>query len=64
MSSYVNMAMWDSFASFKSAISKYIRKPGEKKRDFEVERYRAVLEPVAWRIGDFNLPQHDSAQTS
>jgi hypothetical protein len=60
---FVNVALWDSIEGFQEEISKYIPAPGASKPDFEIARYRIVLEPTAWRIGGSELPHNDSLGT-
>lgn len=60
---FVNVAIWTSFEAFKKEIEKYIPKPGTPQPAFVVNRYRVVLEPVDWRIGQTKLPSADSKGT-
>lgn len=63
VSVFVNVAMWTSLDAFKAEIEKYIPKPGQQQPDFVVNRYRIVLAPVDWRVGNASLPSVDSAGT-
>jgi hypothetical protein len=63
VTAYVNVGIWDSLDAFKSEIAQYIPDPGAPPLDFEVARYRIVLEPVAWRIGRTDLLRNDSGRT-
>jgi hypothetical protein len=60
---FVNVALWESFEAFLAEINKHIPPPGATKPDYEVARYRMVLEPVAWRLGPWPLGA-DSPGTS
>ncbi len=57
---FVNVALWESFEDFKVEISKHIPQLAALKPDFEVARYRIVLDPVAWKIGKLPFPTEDS----
>ena len=63
VSYFVNVAIWTSFEAFKKEIEKYIPKPGTPQPPFVVNRYRVVLDPIDWRIGQAKLPSADSEGT-
>jgi hypothetical protein len=63
ITAYVNVGIWDSLEAFKAEIAQYIPDPGAPPPDFEVARYRVILEPVAWRIGRSVLLSNDSGRT-
>ena len=61
--SFVNVGMWNNADDFHEQIGKYFAGPAER-RSFEHEvRTRTILRPTCWRIGDSNLPPHDSEGT-
>jgi hypothetical protein len=63
VTAFVNVALWETFEAFLAEISKYIPKPGQSPPDWQVARYRTVLQPIAWRRGDAMLKWGDSENT-
>lgn len=62
--SFINVGFWNSAEEFHGQIGKYFESSGGPK-EFEAEpRVRTVLDPECWRIGDGNLPIHDSSGVS
>ena len=60
----INVGLWASIEDFDKQVTKYIRTNDEEKRDFEYEvRQRALLDPIAWRLGDAALPKRDTGKT-
>ena len=58
--SFVNVGLWDDPCEFREQIGKYFE-TSTGKQHFEHEaRVRTVLHPKCWRMGDSNLPLHDS----
>jgi len=54
--SYENGGVWLDDAAFEEQIGKYFNDTGQL-RDFEqFRRRRTVLKPIAWRIGNAQLP--------
>ena len=59
-SRFINVGIWASAEAFHEQIGRYFN-PSKGKLDFEVRiRKRALLSPACWRMGDWNLPLHDS----
>jgi hypothetical protein len=59
-SHFINVALWANVGAFHRQIGKYFD-PAKGKLDFEFElRRRSLLSPECWRMGDWNLPKHDS----
>ena len=61
--SFINVGLWHSADDFHEQIGKYFVAPGEPKSFEHKERTRTILRPTCWRIGDSNLPLHDSGDT-
>ena len=61
--SFINVGMWANADDFHDQIGRYFAAPGEPKRFEHKERTRTILRPTRWRIGDSNLPLHDSGGT-
>ncbi len=58
--SFINVGYWDSAQEFQEQIGKYFETSTEMQK-FEAERrVRTALKPKCWRMGDGNLPIHDS----
>ena len=58
--SFINVGYWNSAEEFHAQIGKYFEAHTGPK-DFEAEpRTRVALKPKCWRMGDSNLPIHDS----
>lgn len=61
--SFVNVGIWNNAEDFRDQIGKYFEGKAEPE-DFEYKmRTRTILRPRHWRIGDSNLPLHDSGGT-
>jgi hypothetical protein len=59
-SRFINVGLWASAEAFHMQIARYFD-PAAGKRSFEFElRRRALLTPACWRMGDWQLPIHDS----
>lgn len=58
--SFINVGYWNSANEFHAQIGKYFEvRTGPK--EFEAEtRTRVALKPKSWRMGNSNLPTHDS----
>lgn len=61
--SFINVGLWDNADDFHDQIAKYFVASGEPKSFEHKERTRTILRPTRWRIGDSNLPLHDSGGT-
>ena len=58
--SFVNIGYWNSAEEFHEQIGKYFETSTGPK-GFEAEpRIRTVMKPKCWRMGDSDLPIHDS----
>lgn len=58
--SFINVGYWDSAQEFQEQIGKYFETSTGMQK-FEAEpRVRTALKPKCWRMGDSNLPIHDS----
>jgi len=60
----INVGMWKSLEDFNAQVAHYMKVTDAEKREFEFEvRLRILLNPAAWRLGDAQLPIHDSGKT-
>lgn len=57
---FINVGLWADADAFQDQIGQYFNPDGgEKPYEFEIRR-RALLSPECWRMGDWQLPVHDS----
>jgi hypothetical protein len=57
--SYVNVGLWKDEQSFLAEIGQYIPRDGSKKDFEQYPRRRIPLNPLYWRRGKFQLPEHN-----
>ena len=58
---FINVGLWADAEAFQEQIGKYFDPADGTKKPYEFEvRRRALLSPECWRMGDWNLPFHDS----
>ena len=57
---FINVGLWKNADTFNRQVGRYFNDTDPPK-DFEQKRrLRVLLNPKAWRMGDFKLPIHDS----
>jgi hypothetical protein len=60
----VNVGIWRPIEDFNAQVARDMKVNDAEKREFEVEvRLRVLMNPIAWRLGDAQLPVHDSGKT-
>lgn len=58
---FINVGLWADAEAFQEQIGKYFNPVDGSTKPFEFKiRHRALLSPECWRMGDWNLPIHDS----